>query len=684
MRPVTPRTDTLRLPDNVLYDCTVGSPSRREAYGDGAAIVVGGVTSTQGDRESRSQGEGQQEHQAAGMKGMRMQSADQILSAIRKLGEKRLPLTRVYRCLFSEELFLAAYGKLYRNQGALTPGTTNDTVDGMSRSRIRTIIDQLRAERFTVRPARRIHIPKKTGGTRPLGLPNFSEKLVQEVLRMLLSAYYEPRFRNSSHGFRPGRGCHTALQDIKQRFDGSTWLIEGDIRGAFDNINHTVLLDMLARDIKDGRLLNLLRLQLQAGVLEDWNYQATYSGTPQGGVLSPLLSNIYLHALDEFIEDTLISEYSRGVARARNLEYKRFEHYIDQALARGDTATAQALKQERRKYPTGDTHDPNFRRLRYVRYADDFMLGFIGPKAEAEAVKERLRLFLRDELKLELHPEKTLITHARTEHARFLGYAVSIYHENSKITRRSDNRAATRSINGKVRLGVPYGLIDEKAKRYYQHGKIVSERVLLDSSVPNLLQTYQARYRGLVEYYQYATDRAQFGKLKYAMEIALVKTLAHKLRISVSQVYRRYRSTTTVNGQTYRVLKTEVETAKGPRQFIWGGIPLTVVKIGHKQQNDPLPINDRQHDFEVHQWTELRSEIVTRLRAERCEVCEAVGDCEVHHIRKLVDLRKRWAGRKEKPLWVRKMIALRRKTLVVCHACHQAIHNGQPLPGGNR
>lgn len=674
---------SFRFP-NVLYDCTVGSPSRREAYGDGAAIVVGGVTSTQGDRESRSQGQGQQERKAAGMKGMRMQTADQILSAIRKLGEKRLPLTRVYRCLFSEELFLAAYGKLYRNQGALTPGTTNDTVDGMSRARIRTIIDQLRAERFTVRPARRIHIPKKAGGTRPLGLPNFSEKLVQEVLRMLLSAYYEPRFRDSSHGFRPGRGCHTALQDIKQRFDGSTWLIEGDIRGAFDNIDHTVLLGILARDIKDGRLLNLLRLQLQAGVMEDWKYQATYSGTPQGGVLSPLLSNIYLHSLDEFIEDSLIPEYTRGERRARNAQYRQIEHRIGKAQKRGNIPLVQALKRERRRYPTIDTYDPGFRRLRYVRYADDFLLGFIGPKAEAEELKERLRAFLRDELKLELHPEKTLITHARTEHARFLGYAVSTYQQDSKLIRRRDTGARVRSVNGKVRLGVPYGLVDEKAKRYYRHGVIVSEPTLLDSSVPNILQTFQARYRGLVEYYQYAADRKHFGKLKGAMEIALVKTLAQKLRISVSQVYRRYRSTTTVNGQTYRVLKTEVETARGPRQFIWGGIPLTVVTIGHKQADDLPPINDRRQDFEVHQWTELRSEIVTRLRADRCEVCEAVGDCEVHHIRKLDDLRKRWAGRKEKPLWVRKMIALRRKTLVVCHACHQAIHNGQPLPGGNR
>ena len=607
-----------------------------------------------------------------------MQPADHVLNAIRKLGEKRLPLTRVYRCLYNEHLFLAAYHKLARNQGATTPGTTDDTVDGMSLARIRTIIDQLHYERFRPRPARRIHIPKRKGGTRPLGIPNFSEKLVQEVLRMILDAYYEPRFRDSSHGFRPGRGCHTALQAIKQPFHGVTWFIEGDIRGAFDSIDHTVLTDILARDIHDGRLLNLLRLHLQAGVLDNWTYHATYSGTPQGGVLSPLLSNIYLHTLDEFIEDTLIPQYTRGRRRAVNPTYKRYEYPIRMALERGDTATAEALKRKRRRYPSQDTHDPTYRRLRYIRYADDFILGFSGPKAEAEQIKTALQTFLHDELKLELHPEKTLITHARTEHARFLGYAISVNQADDKLTHyRSDDRRA-RSINGNIRLGVPLGLIDDHIKAYQRQGTITSTPHLLFNSVPNIIQTYQARYRGLVTYYRYAVDRCRFGKLKYAMEIALVKTLAHKLNISVSQVYRRYRATTTVNGRTYRILRVVIDTDNGPRSYQWGGIPLTV------EDSIDYPITDQRHGFEVHQYFDRRSELITRLQAHRCELCGTEGPCEVHHVRKLADLKRRWAGRKAKPKWVVRMIAMHRKTLVVCHACHQAIHNGRPLPGGNR
>jgi group II intron reverse transcriptase/maturase len=607
-----------------------------------------------------------------------MQTADHVLNAIRKLGEKRLPLTRVYRCLYNEHLFLSAYDKLSRNQGALTPGTTTDTVDGMSLARIHTIIDQLRFERFRVRPARRIHIPKSKGGTRALGIPNFSEKLVQEVLRMILNAYYEPRFRDSSHGFRAGRGCHTALETIKQTFTGTTWFIEGDIRGAFDTIDHTVLLTMLAHDIQDGRLLNLIRLHLQAGVLEDWTYHATYSGTPQGGVLSPLLSNIYLHALDEFVEDTLIPHYTCGKRRVANPAYTQCNYRIRLAQERGDLAAIVALKRERRRYPTQHSHDPHYRRLRYIRYADDFILGFSGPKREAEAIKAQVQTFLRDALKLDLHTEKTLITHARTAHARFLGYAVSIYHANDKIARREADGYQVRSINGKVRLGIPQGLIAERIKPYVQRNTIQSIPYLLQTSVPGIIQTFQSRYRGLAEYYRYAVDRHRLSQLKYTMEIALVKTLAHKLRISVNQVYRRYRTTTTINGRDYRILRAEITTEHRHYSFDWGGIPLTVERITHD------PLNDHRRTFEAHQYYEHRSELITRLQAYRCELCDTEGPCEVHHVRKLVDLKRRWSGRKKKPWWVAKMIALQRKTLVVCHRCHRAIHSGQPLPEGDR
>jgi len=600
-----------------------------------------------------------------------MQKAEHILQAMRKLGEKRLPLTRVYRCLFNEDLFLAAYDKIARNKGALTPGTEPETVDGMSMERIRRIIAQLRYERFRFRPARRIQVPKKSGGTRPLSIPNFSEKLVQEALRMLLEAYYEPRFTNSSHGFRPKRGCHTALKEIKCTFTGTKWFIEGDIRGCFDNIDQQVLLDILSRDIRDGRLLNLIRMCLEAGYVEDWQYHHTYSGAPQGGIISPLLSNIYMHELDTFVEKVLIPQYTRGKKRAPNPKYGKLSYQINRARERGDKETVRKLAQQRRQLPSIDTHDPNYRRLRYCRYADDFILGFLGPKSEAGTIKATIGQFLSEKLHLEMSESKTYITHAQTEQALFLSYAISVYQDNNKLSTRSDKPSKIRSINGSIRLGIPFGKIDEAARQYQRNGKTVHEPGLLRYPDAEIINVYQRRYRGLVEYYKYAIDRYRLGKLKHIMETALTKTLASKFRTRVTEIYRRYKGTQTVDGYTYKTLQVEVPTKKGTRCFYWGAVPLKVVKLGTE------PINDYQNNEVI---LSARTDLIQRLQADTCQLCGSDENCEVHHIQKLSDLKKRWRGRKEKPKWAQQMIAFQRKTLVVCRKCHADIHAGRPTP----
>jgi len=430
-------------------------------------------------------------------------------------------------------------------------------------------------------------------------------------------------------------------------------------------------MDILSRDIHDGRLLNLIRMGLEAGVMEEWVYHKTYSGTPQGGVLSPLLANIYLHELDVFIEDTLIPQYTCGRKRANNLDYRRIGREIERAKARNDAQAIHHLEQLRRQFPSQDTHDPAYRRLSYCRYADDFMLGLIGPKSEAEDIKRAIATFLREKLHLEMSTEKTLITHARTEHARFLGYAVSIYHADDKLTQRANTGTKIRSINGGVRLGVPQGLIGRVTKDYQRNGKVVSERRLLVWSDAHIIETYQQRYRGLVEYYKYAVDRSCLNSVKHAMELALVKTLAHKYRISVNQVYRKYRGTHRVGDREYVTLQVVVPTKQGERIMRWGAIPLKVVKPG----NDP--IDDTRH-FDM--WNDVRSDIIRRLQADTCELCGSQENCQVHHVHKLVDLRRRWAGRREKPAWVKRMIAIRRKTLVVCRKCHLDIHAGRPTP----
>ena len=242
-----------------------------------------------------------------------MRKADIVLDIHHERGSARLPLERVYRHLFDPEFFLRAYGKIYRNFGAMTKGSTTETVDGMNLQKIHAIIDLLKQERYRWTPVRRTEIPKANGKTRPLGIPTWSDKLVQEVLRSLLEPYYEPRFSKHSHGFRPKRSCHSALREIRDKWKGTVWFIEGDIKGCFDNIGHETLLKIIRRDIHDDRLIGLIEGLLRAGYMEDWRYYDSTSGTPQGGIISPLLSNIYLNELDRFVEDTLRPMYtSRG------------------------------------------------------------------------------------------------------------------------------------------------------------------------------------------------------------------------------------------------------------------------------------------------------------------------------------------------------------------------------------
>jgi len=341
-----------------------------------------------------------------------MRNANTILRIHHDRGAKGLPLERVFKHLFNPEFYLAAYGKIYRNAGAMTKGTTDDTVDGMTLRKINDIIELLRFERYHWTPVRRTEIPKKNGKMRPLGIPTWTDKLLQEVLRTLLEAYYEPRFSNHSHGFRPNRGCHTALLEIQRTWKGTVWFIEGDIKGCFDNVDHSILLEIIQRDIHDGRFVQLIEGLLKAGYMEDWRYYDTPSGTPQGGIISPLLANIYLNELDRFMEDTLSSVYNTGTERRKTREYLCLSSQVRRAFQRGDAEEAKRLVQERRQIPSRDPFDAEYRRLRYVRYADDFLLGFAGPRKEAEEIRDRLAEYLERKLNLSLSKEKTLITHA--------------------------------------------------------------------------------------------------------------------------------------------------------------------------------------------------------------------------------------------------------------------------------
>jgi group II intron reverse transcriptase/maturase len=491
-----------------------------------------------------------------------MQNAETVLGVLRERGRRGLPCDELYRQLFNPQLYLLAYGRLYSNHGAMTPGVNEETVDGMSLGKIGRIIDALRQERYRWTPVKRIYIPKKNGKKRPLGLPSWSDELVGEVVRLLLEAYYEPRFSDRSHGFRPGRGCHTALREVAVTWKGTTWFIEGDIAQCFDSLDHSVMLEILGEKIHDNRFLGLLRNMLQAGYLEDWKHNATLSGCPQGGVASPILSNIYLHRLDEFVETVLIPEYTRGKGRARNLAYGRTRYAAGRALLRGDRAKARELGKRMRQLPSLDPQDPGYRRLRYTRYADDHLLGFTGPKAEAEEIKQRLATFLRDDLKLELSQDKTLVTHARTGAARFLGYEITIQHADDRLTR------GRRAANGEIALRVPMDVIKAKNAPYMKLGKPEARLQLVNDDDLAIISAYGAEYRGLINYYLLAGDVSRLTRVRWVMETSMLKTLACKYDSSVSKMAAKYRATIETPHGPRRCFQASVER-DGRKPLVW-------------------------------------------------------------------------------------------------------------------
>lgn len=589
-----------------------------------------------------------------------MRRAETVLDITRERGQNRSPLKDVYRQLYNPELYLHAYGRLYRNRGALTQGSTTETIDGMSLGKINAIIEKLRYERYRWTPVRRIHIPKKNGKTRPLGIPSWSDKLLQDVIRSLLEAYYEPQFSRHSHGFRPGRGCHTALVEIKKEWHGTKWFIEGDIRGCFDSIDQEILLSILKEDIHDNRFLRLMKNLLRAGYMENWRRTPTLSGTPQGSILSPILSNLYLNRFDAFVEQTLTPDYTKGKKRAHNPYYNRLSNRAYYLRRQGQPDAAKVLEKLRRSVPANDPHDPAYRRLHYVRYADDFLLGFAGPNQEAEDIKAKIRQFLRDSLKLELSEEKTLITHATTQKARFLGYDISVTQCDSKIT---TNR---RSVNGGIALRVPAAFINDRCRRYMKKGKPIHRKERTYETDYSIICQYQSEYRGYVQYYQLADNIAWLSKLHWAMRLSLLKTLAHKYKLSVAKVRRRYAATVETPKGPRKCLEVQVPRAgKNPLIARFGGIPLCV--------NREAIIQDQV----LTKPSMGRTELIQRLLANACEACDSTLNVEVHHIRKLADLNQ--PGRNPKPGWVKLMAARQRKTLVLCRECHRNLHAGRPL-----
>ena len=498
-----------------------------------------------------------------------MQEAEVVLSVLRERGRKGLPLTQLYRQMFNKDLYLLAYGNIYSNKGAMTPGASEETADGMSEGKIDQIIELMRHERYRFSPARRIYIPKKNGKLRPLGLPSWSDKLVGEVVRLLLEAYYEPQFSDRSHGFRKGRGCHTALREIRKTWTGTAWFIEGDISDCFGSLDHQILVSILAEKIHDQRFLRLIRNMLKAGYLEDWEYHDTLSGCPQGGVVSPILSNIYLNKLDEFVERELIPQYTRGASRTRNPEYMRMRARRDSARQRGDRAAARELTRQMRALPSVDPMDPGYRRLRYIRYADDHLLGFIGPKAEAEQIKDRTGAVPAGDPRAGTQPGQDP-DHPRPHPAgavpRLRHHRPALRHPDHQrppVGQRED-RAAGAAGRDQGQDAPPTGARANRGTGQAPEPGRLRHRADLRSRIPGRRELLPAR-----------PGRLAARHLRWNAETSMLKTLAAKHKSTVAKMAARYKAKV-ITGHGARTCFEASLQREGKKDLVarFGGITL--------------------------------------------------------------------------------------------------------------
>lgn len=600
-----------------------------------------------------------------------MRSPERVLNSLNEHSkDSSYKFERLYRILFNEELFYVAYQKIASNGGSTTKGSDGRSIDEMSLARIETLIASLKDESYQPHPSRRVHIPKKNGKTRPLGIPAFEDKLVQEVVRMILEAIYEGHFETTSHGFRPKRSCHTALLHIQKTFSGAKWFIEGDIKGFFDNIDHDVLVGILQERISDDRFIRLIRKFLKAGYVEDWTFHNTYSGMPQGGIVSPILANIYLDKLDKYVKEYIRhfdmgtkrrpGKESNDLANERKRTVRKLKKVKDGTEKAALVARLKAIEQERAAFPSGDEMDGSYRRLKYIRYADDFILGVIGSKEDALRIKEDIKSFLSESLALELSEEKTLITHTGKS-AKFLGYEITVTRNNHQ--RRDVQGRLRRTYGKRVRLNVSMATLRDKLLEYgameikLRNGKEIWKPKCRSGLIFNddleILDRYNRETVGFCNYYLIANNCVVLHNFRYIMEYSMYKTFAGKYRSTVRKINKKYRLNKlfTVKYEQQGVIKSR-----------------TFYKTSFKRRTTAF---NGSCDIEPYSIADVsRTNLTDRLKAEKCELCGATGKLIMHHVRNLKDL-------KGKESWKRLMSARKRKTIALCPSCHRLRHLGK-------
>ncbi len=573
----------------------------------------------------------------------------------------------LYRLLFKPELYVVAYERIKSSPGNMTAGVDGETLDGFSNGVVGDIIRALRDESFQFKPARRVFIPKANGKMRPLGVASPRDKVVQEAMRMVFEAIYDSPhgayFHDSSHGFRRQRSCHTALEEFRFKWPGVNWIIEGDIKSCFDEIDHHVLISLLQRKIADGRFLGLVWKALRAGYLWQKERRDTLLGSPQGSIISPILANVYLHELDCFVE-TLRQRHERGDKRKVSPDYMRVacrRWSLRNESGGMRTPEIRDLTRQMRSMSSVVQEDPDFIRIKYLRYADDWILGVIGPKELAVTLRNEVQGFLQDRLKLQLNLEKTRITHAKTEDTFFLGTVLRVGKDRgaqpkviSKATRRTRRfRLRVSSCNPTLKAPIRKLVAKLHTKGFCgKDGYPDSRRNWTPLDVDQIVRLYNSILRGLLNYYRFADNFARMGRIQYILRFSLAKTLAHKLRVPMTRVFREHGRNLLFRWELSGGRTREVSFAENTD---W-----TIARRGFFR----YPIN-----IDLLTW-----HVGLRTKSKLgypCLICGSQNGVQMHHVR---HIRKMGGARPQGFTAV--MARLNRKQVPVCEDCHRKIHRG--------
>lgn len=651
---------------NAKYRSTTGLPKEGNLYGNGGFIV-----SLQNSFCCRRKGiQNFRTYKTAATENSlsEHESGTELLSIMKR--DKRGRYTRLYKLICQKELLLAGYNKIKSNPGNLTPGTDGKTLDGIDMKWFEKIIQELKSESFKFTSVKRILIPKKNGKLRPLGIPNIRDKIVQQAMLMILEQIYEPIFSNLSFGFRPNRSTHSALREISH-WNGTTWAIEGDIKGFFDNINHNRLVKLLCNKINDQQFIDLIWKLLRAGYLEGNSFKVSSLGVPQGGIVSPMLSNIYLHEFDIFMENIIENRSSKVTNISKvNPEMTKFSAKLGQLNDLYQVNKDKEILKEIRKIRSEHSLKPSRIRtgvrIRYVRYADDWVVGIIGPKSLAIQLKQEIANFLKENLELELSSEKTLITHLTSKKARFLGVLFFIQRKTvpGKVVWRKirDNIVPSRVNHSRIIFHMPtLEILENLQDKGFIKNKIVNGKQI---KVPNaitkwifldhrsIILRYNSVINGIYSYYSFVDNKTQIWSIiNLFLKHSCAKTLSRKFNLhSRAQAFKKFGS------------------------YLTAPIMLNKKTIGLNIRNTyKRKANDLNKSFPI-TYDPLES-LNWRLRTQisildPCWICGSENNIQMHHVKHI-----RKGGIKSSG-FLALMSQLNRKQIPVCQSCHVKIHKG--------